>query len=69
MRCPIFVHLSSRCVDRPAQQRSLVSAFVVRYMDCMIALQSMPEVATLQLVCVPTHAGFCLTWSNTGFLV
>ena len=52
--------------------RSLISAFVVRYLDSIIPLVSVSEISSPYLASVAAQAGLSLTWSEsrkTGFLV
>ena len=51
---------------------SLISAFVVRFLDSTIPLPAIVEISRLYLVSVAEQTGLSLTWSqtpNTGFLV
>ena len=52
--------------------RSLISVFVVRCLESIIPLFSIPEISSLCLASVAAQAGLCLTWSQSpkiGFLV
>ena len=51
--------------DQPAHPRSLMSAFVVRCLDNMIPLVSIPEISRLYLTSVAVQAGLSLPWSQT----
>ena len=58
--------------DQPAHPLSLISTFVVAYLDNMTPLVSIFETAGLYLASAAAQAGLCLTWSKipkTGFLV
>ena len=58
--------------DQPAHPRSLISAFIVRCLDCIIPLVSISEISSLYLAIVAAQAGLSLSWSytpKTGFLV
>ena len=58
--------------DQPAHPRSLISAFVVRFLVSKMPLVSISEISSLYLASVATQAGMNLTWSETpktGFLV
>ena len=46
--------------------RSLISAFLVRYLDCIIPILSISKVPRLSLACVAEQAGLSLTWSHTS---
>ena len=52
-----------RC--RSACTDSLISAFVVRCLDSIIRLVSIPEISSLYLASMAAQAGFCLPWSQT----
>ena len=49
----------------PAPPRSLISAFVVCYLDSIISLESIAEISRLTLVSVASQADLCLAWSET----
>ena len=55
------------------QQRcSLISTFVVCYLDSIIPILAKSKISRLQLVSVAEQAGLSLTWSETpkaGFLM
>ena len=58
--------------DQPAHQRSLVSSFVVRYLDSIIFLVSISEISSLWVASMAAQVGLRLAWSKTsktGFLV
>ena len=58
--------------DQPAHSCSLISAFVVRFLDSIIPLVSISEISSLYLVSVTVHSGLSLHWSQapkTGFLM
>ena len=68
MRKPVF----AICEHQPAQPHSLISTFVVRCLDSIIPLVSIPEISSLYLASVSVQAGLSLTWlqtSKTGFPV
>ena len=51
---------------------SLISTFVVGYLESIIPLVSISEISSLFLASVAAQAGLCLTWSQTpktGFLM
>ena len=65
-------YVNSKGADQPGHPRSLISAFVVRWLDSVIPLVSIPEISSLYLASVPEQAGLSLTRSKTpktGFLV
>ena len=45
--------------------RSLISTFVSRCLDSIIALVSISEISSLHLASVAAQAGLCRTWSQT----
>ena len=52
--------------------RRLISAFVVRCLDSIMPLVSIPEISSLYLASVTVQAGLSLPWlqtPKTGFLV
>ena len=67
-------YANNKGADQPAHPRSLISAFVVRFIDTcsMMSLVSVSEIAILYLASVAVQAGFCLILSptpKTGFLL
>ena len=65
-------YANNKGADQPVHPRSLISAFVVRCLDHMIPLVSIPEISSLYLAAVAAQAGWSLPWSQTpktGFLV
>ena len=52
---------NNKGADRPAHWRSLVSAFVFRWLDSIIPLVSIPEISSLYLAYVYEQAGFSQT--------
>ena len=72
MRKPVLPYANNKGADQPAHLRSLISAFVVRYLDSIIPILAKSKISRLQLVSVVEQAGLSLTWSETpktGFLV
>ena len=72
MRKPVFALREQQRQDQPAHQRSLISTFVVRFIDIYILLVSISEISSLYLASVAAKAGLCLHWSQilkTSFLV
>ena len=51
--------------DQPAHPRSLISAFVVRFLDSVMSLVSVTKISSLMLASVAEQAGLSLTWSET----
>ena len=65
-------YANNKGADQPAHPRSLISAFVVHYLDSKILLVSVSEISSLYLASVPEQAGLSLPWlqtPKTGFLV
>ena len=65
-------YANNKGADQPAHPRSLISAFVVHYLDSIIPLVSISEISSLCLASVAAQASLNLTWSKTqktGFLV
>ena len=65
-------YANNKGADQPAHPRSLISTFVVRCLDSIIPLVSIPEISILYLFSVAAQAGLSLPWSQTpktGFLV
>ena len=47
---------------------SLISAFVVRFLDSIIALVSIPEISSLYLASMAEQAGLSLPWFTVVYL-
>ena len=58
-------YANNKGADQPAHPRSLISAFVVRYLASIISLDSIAEISRLYLASVAEQAGLCLAWSET----
>ena len=72
MRKPVLPYANNKGADQPAHPRSLISAFVVRFLDSIIPLVSISEISSLFLASVAVQASLSLPWSQTpktGFLV
>ena len=54
-------YTNNKAADQPAHARSLVSVFVVRYLDSIIPLVSISKISSLKLVSVADQPGLCLT--------
>ena len=66
-----MAYANNKGTDQPAHPRSLISTFVVPYLDSIISLVSISEISRLKLASVAEQAGLSLTWSQTpktGFL-
>ena len=55
-------HANNKDADQPAHPRSLISAFVIRCINSIIPLVSIPKISSLQLA---EQVGLSLTWSQT----
>ena len=72
MRKPVLPYANNKGADQPVHPRSLISTFIVRYLDSMISQVFISEISSLYIASVATQAGLYLTWSQTpktGFLV
>ena len=56
---------NNKGADQPSHLRSLISAFVFRCLDSIIALDSTAKISRLLLASVVAQAGLCLAWSET----
>ena len=67
-----YAYANNKGADQPAHPRSLISAFVVRFLDSIIPLVSLSEISRLSLASEAEQAGLSPIWSQTpktGFLV
>ena len=65
-------YMNNKGADQPAQPRSLISTFVVRYLNSIIPILSKFKISRLELASVAEQAGLSPTWSKipkTGFLM
>ena len=65
-------YANNKGADQPVHPRSLISAFVIRCLDCIIPLVSKFEISNLYISSVAAQAGLSLPWSQTlktGFVV
>ena len=60
----LMVNANNKDADQPAHPRSLISTFVVRYLDSMICILALSKVSRFQLVSVAEQAGLNLTRSK-----
>ena len=58
-------YANNKGADQPAHPRSLISAFVVHFLNSIIPLVSIPKISRLWLVSVIEQASLSLTWSQT----
>ena len=56
---------SNKGIDQPAHPHSLSSAFVVRCLDSVMSLVSIPKISSLMLASVGEQASLSLTWPET----
>ena len=47
MRKPVLPYANNKGADQPAHRRSLISTFVVHYLDSIIPLVSISEISSL----------------------
>ena len=59
------IYANNKGVDQPAHSRSLISAFVVHCLDCVISLVSVTKISSLMVVSVAEQTSLSLTWSET----
>ena len=59
----LMSYANNKGADQPAHPRSLISAFVDRYLDSVMALVSVTKMSSLMLASVAEQAS--LTWSET----
>ena len=62
---------NNKCADQPAHARSLISTFVIRYLERIIRYFVTGEISIFWLVSVAEHAGLNLALLDTpkkGFL-
>ena len=59
------LYTNNKGADQPAHPRSLISAFVVRCLDSVMSLVSVPKLSSLTLASVAEQASLSLTWSET----
>ena len=72
MRNRVLLYANNKGADQPAHTRSLVSAFVIRCLDSIMPLVSVPTISSLYQASVAVQSALSLTWSQTpktGFLM
>ena len=57
-------YANNKSADQPAYPRSLISTFIVRYLDSMICILAISKVSRFQLASVAEQAGLNVTWSK-----
>ena len=72
-RKPVFELVNNNPSDQPAHPGSLISAFVIRFLEstCIISKLATREISIFKLVSVAEQVGLSMTWSEiakTGFL-
>ena len=65
MRKPVLPYANNKGADQPAHPRSLISTFVVRYLDSIIPILAKSKVSRLLLVSVVEQASLSIPWSQT----
>ena len=71
MRKPVYA-ICEKLKDQPTHPCSLISTFIVCYLDSIIPLLAIAEISRLKLVSAAEQAGLSLNWwetPKTGFLV
>ena len=58
-------YANNKGADQPARPRSLISAFVVRYLDSVMSLVSVTKISCLMLAALAEQVSLSLTWSET----
>ena len=58
MTKPVMQYANNKGADQPAHPRSLIGAFVDRFLDSIIPLVSISEISSLYLASVAAQAGF-----------
>ena len=58
-------YANNKGADQHAHPRSLISAFVVRWLDSIISLDSIAEISRFYLAFVAAQTSWCLAWSQT----
>ena len=61
----VMSYANNKGADQPVHPLSLISAFVVRFLDSIISLDLIAEISRLQQASVAAQAGLCLAWSET----
>ena len=61
----LMSYAKKKGADQPSNPRSLISAFVVRYLDSVMSLVSVTKISNLMLASVAAQANLSLTWSET----
>ena len=67
-----MAYANNKGADQPAHLRSLISTFVVRFLDSVIPVLAIAEISRLWLASEAEQASLCHTWSKipkTGFLM
>ena len=60
----LMVYANNKGADHPANPHSLISTFVVRYLDSVKCMLALSKVSRFWLVPVAEQAGLNLTWSK-----
>ena len=61
----LMSYANNKGADQPAYPHNLITAFVIRFLDSIISLDSIAEISRLQLASVAAQACLCLAWSET----
>ena len=60
----LMAYANNKGIDQPVHPCSLISAFVVRYLDSIISVVAISEISRLCIVSVAEQTGLSLTWSQ-----
>ena len=60
----LMTYANNKGADQPAHPRSLISTFVVRWVNNMICILAIPKVSRIYLASVAEQAGLNVTWSK-----
>ena len=66
--CPFF-HANNKGTDQPAHLHILISAFVIHFLESMIATVAMCKITVFKLVSVVEQACLSITMSDTAVLL
>ena len=62
VRKPVLPYVNNRGAEQPAYPRSLISTFIVRFLDSIIPLLAISEISRLELASEAEQACLRLTW-------
>ena len=59
-------YANNKGADQPVHPRSLISTFVIRYLDSIIPIVAIVDIPRPLLDCVAVQAGLSLSWSRNS---